>query len=114
MLSPVSVLFAHRVDPAVWGFVQANALKAQVVAIGVTINGVEDSEGFFRKVFGRWNAVQHDRLVVRNGFQEIDHGTIAGSVTPLTLSIENEFSSKSVGATFINAAGIDEPSRSSH
>ena len=78
MLSPVSVLFAHRVDPAVWGFVQANALKAQVVAIGVTINRVEDSEGFFRKIFGGWNAVQHNRLVIRNGFQEVDHGMIAG------------------------------------
>ena len=49
-------LLANRVDPAVWRFVQADALESKIVAVGVLIGTIKNPERFFSKIFRSWNA----------------------------------------------------------
>lgn len=70
-------LLANRVDPAVWRFVQADALESKIVAVGVLIGTIKNPERFFSKIFRSWNAWEDDGFVVWKAVQELHNRGVA-------------------------------------
>lgn len=69
---------AHCVSPAVRCFVEAYPFQAQVIAVGVAVNGVQAVESDPRQIFGCRNPVENDRLVIGQRVQEVHDGVVAG------------------------------------
>lgn len=68
---------APCVGPAVGGFVEADLVESQVVAVGVAVDRVQALESQPRQVLGSRHAVEDDRLVAGQRGQEIDDCRVA-------------------------------------
>ena len=71
-----SGLRTSGISPAVGRFVEANPLKAKMVAIGVAVHRLENGKGGLREILGGRDAVEDDRPMVRQAAQEVEHRNI--------------------------------------
>ena len=70
-------VFAPGIGPAVGRLVEPDALKAQLLAVAVTIERIQDGEGDAGEILGGGYGVQNHGLVLRQPGKKVRHDPIA-------------------------------------